>query len=61
MPFSIIACRTISGVVGIEGGFDKHCTGRAGEESVMVNNQGFRQTGKTRQRTGTRTQRPPDD
>jgi penicillin-binding protein 2 len=32
------------GVVGIEGGFDGALHGRAGEESVMVNNQGFRQT-----------------
>lgn len=32
------------GVVGIEGGFDGPLHGRAGEESVMVNNQGFRQT-----------------
>jgi penicillin-binding protein 2 len=32
------------GVVGIEGGYDGPLHGRAGEESVMVNNQGFRQT-----------------
>lgn len=32
------------GVLGVEGGFDEPLHGRAGEESVMVNNQGFRQT-----------------
>lgn len=32
------------GVVGIEGGFDKQLHGRAGEEIVMVNNLGYRQT-----------------
>jgi penicillin-binding protein 2 len=31
------------GVIGIEGGFDKDLHGKAGEESVMVNFQGFRQ------------------
>lgn len=31
------------GVIGIEGGFDKDLHGRAGEESVLVNNQGFRE------------------
>jgi penicillin-binding protein 2 len=31
------------GVIGIEGGFDKQLHGRAGEESVLVNNQGFRE------------------
>jgi penicillin-binding protein 2 len=35
------------GVVGIEGGFDSELHGRAGEESVLVNNQGFRQTENT--------------
>ena len=34
------------GVVGIEGGFDSDLHGRAGEVSVMVNNQGFRQPGE---------------
>ena len=34
------------GVVGIEGGFDSALHGRAGEVSVMVNNQGFRQPGE---------------
>lgn len=32
------------GVVGIEGAFDKQLHGRAGEEFVMVNNLGYRQT-----------------
>ncbi|HTQ52654.1 MAG TPA: penicillin-binding transpeptidase domain-containing protein [Candidatus Acidoferrales bacterium] len=31
------------GVIGIEGGFDKQLHGRAGVESVLVNNQGFRE------------------
>ena len=31
------------GVIGIEGGYDKDLHGKAGEESVLVNNQGFRQ------------------
>jgi penicillin-binding protein 2 len=31
------------GVIGIEGGYDKDLHGRAGEESVLVNNQGFRE------------------
>jgi penicillin-binding protein 2 len=34
------------GVIGIEGGFDKELHGKAGEESVMVNNLGFRQPGE---------------
>lgn len=33
-----------SGVVGIEGSFDKYLHGHAGEELVMVNNLGYRQT-----------------
>jgi penicillin-binding protein 2 len=32
------------GVLGIEGGFDSQLHGRAGAESVMVNNLGYRQT-----------------
>ncbi len=32
------------GVVGIEGGFDAQLRGRAGEESVLVNNLGYRQS-----------------
>jgi penicillin-binding protein 2 len=35
------------GVVGIEGSYDKDLHGHAGEELVMVNNQGFRQTENT--------------
>ncbi len=35
------------GVIGIEGGFDKDLHGRAGVESVLVNNQGFRQNQDT--------------
>ena len=35
------------GVVGIEGGFNSALHGRAGEDLVMVNNQGFRQTENT--------------
>jgi penicillin-binding protein 2 len=31
------------GVIGIEGGYDQDLHGRAGEDSVLVNNQGFRQ------------------
>ena len=34
------------GVVGIEGGFDTLLRGRAGVESVLVNNLGYRQSGK---------------
>ncbi|HXE43484.1 MAG TPA: penicillin-binding transpeptidase domain-containing protein, partial [Candidatus Baltobacteraceae bacterium] len=33
------------GVVGVEGGFDKYLHGRAGVESVLINNLGYRQTG----------------
>ena len=32
------------GVVGIEGGFDAQLRGRAGAESVLVNNLGYRQS-----------------
>ncbi|MGH8023603.1 MAG: peptidoglycan D,D-transpeptidase FtsI family protein [Limisphaerales bacterium] len=32
------------GVIGVEGAFDKELHGRAGEEFVMVNNYGYRQT-----------------
>ncbi len=32
------------GVVGIEGGFDARLHGHAGEEAVLVNNLGYRQS-----------------
>ena len=42
--FSITGCRIISGVTGVEGIYDSELHGRAGQESVLVNNFGYRQS-----------------
>ena len=42
--FFLTGCRIFAAQVGVEAGFDAQLRGHAGEEAVLVNNLGYRQT-----------------